>query len=141
MLICLFRFFVTQAMVIQQNGVTGVPGSELLAYAKSPRLFCQKTGATPPLWSRAITAWNHLRTGPKQWKAKFISQSTSSIKEQLQCGSCWALAAMGSLEVTLMKAGLFNGPLSVQQIIDCVHAPRFPDSNGCSGGSVRSGAT
>ncbi|CAI9608954.1 unnamed protein product, partial [Staurois parvus] len=52
----------------------------------------------------------------------------SEVKDQGQCGSCWAFAAVGNIEA---QWGIQGNPrnLSVQQIIDC-----GPCDDGCTGG-------
>ena len=49
---------------------------------------------------------------------------------------CWAQAAVGSFEIALRKAGKNPGELSVQQLVDCVSAPAYPQTTGCSGGTL-----
>ena len=53
----------------------------------------------------------------------------SGVKDQGQCGSCWAIATVSALETFywINHSALF--PFSVQQIIDCDQ-----DSHGCDGG-------
>ncbi|XP_040184844.1 cathepsin W-like isoform X2 [Rana temporaria] len=52
----------------------------------------------------------------------------SEVKNQGQCGSCWAFAAVGNIEA---QWGIQGAPrnLSVQQVIDC-----GPCDDGCRGG-------
>jgi C1A family cysteine protease len=56
----------------------------------------------------------------------------SPVKNQGICGSCWAIAASGSIESALaIKTGNFISPLSTQQMLDCL--PTYYDY-GCGGG-------
>jgi len=60
------------------------------------------------------------------------SGKITAIKDQGQCGSCWAFSATETIESSMMIAGSYKGnPLSAEQIVDC-------DSNqGCGGGDPR----
>jgi len=53
------------------------------------------------------------------------------IKNQGNCGSCWAFSAVGSTECIFAKNGGALTSLSEQQVVDCCHAG---GSAGCSGG-------
>eukprot|EP00056_Hartaetosiga_gracilis_P001243 m.43551 g.43551 ORF g.43551 m.43551 type:complete len:437 (-) comp10559_c0_seq1:39-1349(-) len=58
----------------------------------------------------------------------------SPVKNQGQCGGCWAFSAVETVEAAWAIAGHnYLGPLSVQQIISC----DVPQSKACAGGLVR----
>lgn len=62
----------------------------------------------------------------KDWTT---SGCVAGVKDQGQCGSCWAFAAIAALESAVCLAGQPLVPLSEQQVLDCDTA-----SYGCQGG-------
>jgi len=110
--------------------------SLLVAFNKDPLKFCTAT-ATSTTW-KLVQQVYHVLTKQGDgyiFTNPLVSTKSTSISEQLQCGSCWAQAAIGSFEVALKKGGKFKDELSVQQIIDCVHGAKYPESDGCKGGT------
>ncbi len=61
--------------------------------------------------------------------AYYLSDFRSPIKNQLNCGSCWAFGSIALFETTLMKNGLGTLDLSEQYVVSC-----NDDGWGCSGG-------
>jgi len=77
----------------------------------------------------AAPGWEVL---PSAFDARSRQWVTPS-KDQGTCGSCWAHAAVGTLESRLLKEGYPHFDLSEQQQISC-----NPAMSGCCGGSGQS---
>lgn len=56
----------------------------------------------------------------------------------LQCGSCWAVAAVTCIEASFARQISEDmPPLSVQQVVDaCIPSRGYPDCDMCQGGHV-----
>lgn len=64
------------------------------------------------------------------WRDKNL---VTGVKNQLDCGACWAFSIVGAIEATYAIEGHPLEDLSVQQVIDCSYLDR-----GCNGGSTDS---
>jgi len=79
--------------------------------------------------------WDWRTTGGKNGKG-----IVTPVKDQAQCGSCWAFSTTGNIESQWMKKGNDMVLLSEQVIVDCSHGcsnepPYGPVCNqGCGGG-------
>ena len=58
---------------------------------------------------------------------------TTPVKDQGQCGSCWAFSATESVESAQCLAGNGLAVLSPQQLVDCATVTQW-GNQGCSGG-------
>jgi histolysain len=77
----------------------------------------------------------HIKSIPDSvdWRAQ---GKVTSIKDQAQCGSCYAFSSIASIESNYLIAGntkftVNNLDLSEQQVVDC-----STKNNGCNGGSL-----
>jgi len=69
------------------------------------------------------------------WRNKSGKNYVQAIKNQRQCGSCWAFASVSAMEsyVALANGGTVPN-LSEQNLVGCTYA-----YDGCNGGQVSSG--
>jgi hypothetical protein len=72
-----------------------------------------------------------VTAGDIDWVAK---GAVTPIKDQAQCGSCWAFSTTGSIEGAFQIAGNNLTSLSEQQLVSCDNNPHGGYDNGCNGG-------
>jgi C1A family cysteine protease len=97
----------------------------------SPREFQTKmTGFKPsqPIVKSEIKVEDEASnpTGSINWVAR---GKTTPVKNQQQCGSCWAFSATETIESAMLMAGRQPAIGSPQQIVDC-----DTNDSGCNGG-------
>eukprot|EP00729_Bicosta_minor_P001098 gene1098-20731_t len=73
-----------------------------------------------------------VSSNPIKWD--WFGNLTTAVKDQGQCGSCWAFSATEQIESMAIKANVIQGsePLAVQQIVSCDHN----QDQGCNGGDT-----
>jgi len=73
-----------------------------------------------------------LGPAPKEWS--WVSQGkVSSVKNQAQCGSCAAFAALGAIESCFMINNDMANDLSEQHLLDCAYNHQVTDGDGTWG--------
>lgn len=66
-----------------------------------------------------------------------LQKSAAWVRNQGACGSCWAVAATGALEMHAEKSHGFGQKLSHQQLVDCTPNPRHcGGTGGCDGATA-----
>jgi hypothetical protein len=93
-----------------------------------------------PIFSKKPTYIISNKTIPKNfdWRKNSI---VAPVKDQQQCGSCWAFSAVSALESQVMKLTKTKISLSEQEMVDCVKNVLSPDGSmtccsGCMGGEM-----
>jgi len=71
------------------------------------------------------------------WRQKVASNATLAAKDQGACGSCWAVAAAGALELHAAATNAQVEPVSYEQLVDCVENLRqCGGTGGCHGATA-----
>ena len=87
------------------------------------------------IYSREYNVWNKVNDIPEEfdWRSH---NAVSSVKNQEQCGSCWAFSSTEAVEGVwaIHNRLLFN--LSEQEMVDCSY---YLGNEGCMGGYMTNG--
>lgn len=91
--------------------------------------------------SRSVPSSSFLEAQPRldavaesmDWRLK-LNTSANFFRNQGSCGSCWAVAAVGALEMHAESRQGPTAPLSFEQLVDCVPNPEHcGGEGGCRG--------
>ena len=100
-------------------------------YTRHPRGYKRQ----PRVAGEAVLTLNitveQIRAAPSSidWSAL---GATTPVKDQGQCGSCWAFSTTEGVESAVFKAsGALPPPLSTEQLVDCEK-----QDDGCDGGDI-----
>jgi len=86
------------------------------------------TKVNPNKRRHTVTPISHPIVGDIDWDSQ---GKVTPVKDQGQCGSCWAFSATASIESAVLIAGRSQVLLSEQQLVDCSQAQ---GNYGCNGG-------
>merc|ERR1719305_623977 len=74
---------------------------------------------------------NHTFADSIDWVGK---GAVSPVKDQAQCGSCWAFSTIGSIEGAYQIAGNTLTQFSEEELVDCDNREHGGTDQGCNGG-------
>uniref|UniRef100_A0A7S4TCG1 Peptidase C1A papain C-terminal domain-containing protein n=1 Tax=Alexandrium monilatum TaxID=311494 RepID=A0A7S4TCG1_9DINO len=134
------------SFLVQKVAVVVIAASQALASRSSSNIFGSyedfrsRFGRAEQAGSPAGSFLEARRRGVAaadsvDWRVR-VSASRHLVHDQGSCGSCWAVAAVGALEMYAELNGRATQPLSYEQLVDCVANPRSCGGNGGCGGAT-----
>eukprot|EP00933_Yihiella_yeosuensis_P020881 TRINITY_DN16650_c0_g1_i3.p1 TRINITY_DN16650_c0_g1~~TRINITY_DN16650_c0_g1_i3.p1 ORF type:complete len:387 (+),score=73.86 TRINITY_DN16650_c0_g1_i3:93-1253(+) len=132
-------FQISKERVTKLNALNGEFGKAFGINWMSDRLPSEKykTGLKKPAGFKpkapVMKVENPRKPKSVDWR---LTEAVTPIKNQGQCGSCWAFSATEAIEsqLTLETGGLYNIELSPQQIASCAPPTGEYGCQGCNGG-------
>ena len=128
----LFILLLFNLTVIAQNGL----GLRPLTTSESVKLIKdQKSyiGAGANLYEASLKEFGS--SNASHFDLRDVGGITEA-KEQGNCGSCWAFAAISAIESSNLLVNGEKLDLSEQQLLNCVRKPGDEDWGGCNGGNA-----
>jgi len=115
--------------VNSDNSLTYTVGLNQFSDLTEEEFIAKYTGFAPVDSTDGIP---HVNVGDRQDEINWVtSGNVADVKNQGQCGSCWAFSAIGAVESAWNLAGNKLVTLSEQQLVDCSSAQ---GNHGCNGG-------
>lgn len=90
-------------------------------------------GGFKPLGSHGCVGFSEINADAPESIDWRTMDAVTSVKDQGQCGSCWAFSATGAVEGIMAIEGQYLTDLSEQQLVDCATGFAY-GSHGCNGG-------
>jgi len=120
---------VALAAVVAQDATVTAPAAE--GVRRHPRGFKRSMRPPQEVWTRLNISKADVLAAPQSidWSDK---GATSAIKDQDQCGSCWAFSVTETVESAIfMSTGRLPSALSTEELVDC-----DTGDDGCDGGDI-----
>jgi len=123
---------------LRPNQFTDLTTDEFLEYVHGKKGKCY-SGQRPQFTIGGKSSGGAKRVGTDPASVDWTTEGVvTPVKNQDQCGSCWAFSATGSIECNYAIANKVLNSLSEQQLVDC----SIPEGNlGCDGGEMDSAFT
>ena len=83
-----------------------------------------------PNFKKSLKNASKPKKGKKDWRK--VKHAVGPVKNQEQCGSCWAFSTNASLEFAYFKQTGKTGSFSEQELVDCAGGKY--ENEGCNGG-------
>lgn len=131
----LFRINMAKAAEMNANPLTKMVAGATKFSDWTPEEFDKlmglKNAGPAPQGGKTVDLPTENNAASVDWRA---TGNVTEVKDQGQCGSCWAFSSTGALESATSIAGKGLPLLSEQQLVDCTNGWLSYGNHGCSGG-------